>query len=163
MFDIQIIGIKFSNLNKYGDFNWMCKKNEYKNSLFIFNDNIEYHKTNISGGGNAIMRKYNKYSELEKPISAGIPTGSLIYGGYKELDEITKTQIDESFNEIINLINIHKYDKIYFSSELDGKLGTSIFEVNDEVINYITQRIFSLTTNPIQITKLLDNNYFNEN
>ena len=65
----------------------MIKQPEFKNCLFIFNDNVEYHMSNRKGAGNAIIRQYNKhsqrcigsesYSNLEKPMSAGISTGTI--------------------------------------------------------------------------------------
>lgn len=134
MFVIQIIGIKFSSCNQYGDFLWMRQQNKYSNSLFIFNDNEEQHKTSFSGGGNAVMRMFNKHSIMNKPLSAGIPTGTLDYGGYNKFTLEVKKTIDYTFEENIELIKIHNYSKIYFSSELDGKLGTGIFTVSPKVI-----------------------------
>jgi hypothetical protein len=162
MFNIQLIGVKFAKPNSFGDFNWMCHQNKYLDTLFIFNDNEEYHNTCRGGAGNAIMRKYNKYSNLNKPKSAGIPTGTLEHGGYQSLNAHSVKQIDEAFDEIIELINIFKYKQIYYSSELDGKLGTSIFNVNDKVIKYITNKLFGLTTNSVQIIKIISNDLFED-
>jgi len=162
MFDIQIIGIKFSSCNKYGDFLWMSQQNKYSNSLFLFNDNEEHHETHFSGGGNAVMRKFNKYSILNIPLSAGIPTGTLRSGGYDKFNSKIKKTIDDAFEEIVELIKTHNYRTIYFSSELDGRLGTSIFAVNLKVIEYITSKIYKLSSNPIQIVKLLSNDVFDE-
>lgn len=160
MFDIQIIGIKFSSRNQYGDFLWMCPQNKYANSLFIFNDNEEHHNTSFSGGGNASMRIFNKHSILNIPLSAGIPTGTISSGGYDKFTPEVKKTIDNAFKEIIELIKIHNYSTIYFSSELDGKLGTGIFTVNQKVIEYITSRIYKLSYKPIQIVKTMSNNTF---
>lgn len=156
MFDIQIIGIKFVRPNQYGDFNWMCKQEEFKKSLFIFNDNTEYHNTNKTGTGNAIMRKYNKYSNLNVPLSAGIPTGSLYLGGFDSLDLQVKKIIDDSIDEIIELIQHFNYTHIYYSAELTGELGTSIFKVDEQVIKYITCKIFSLTIHNVKVIKLIE-------
>jgi hypothetical protein len=164
MFNIQLIGVKFVKSNQFGDFNWMCNQEEYSDSLFIFNDNEEYHDTCKGGAGNAVMRRYNKYSKLDKPKSAGIPTGTLQYGGYQSLDKNSVIQIDSAIGEIIELIIKYNYKQIYYSSELDGKLGTSIFAVDEKVIRYITHKLFSLTTNPIQIkiVKILPNYFFED-
>jgi len=164
MFDIQIFGTKFIKPNQFGDFNWMCHQNNYSNTLFIFNDNEEYHKTCKTGAGNAIMRRYNKYSKIIKPKSAGIPTGTLKNGGYTKLSTKIKFQIDNAFNEIISLINIHKYDQLYYSSELDGKIGTSLFVVNDIVLRYITHKIYNLSINPIciKIIKIQPNDLYDD-
>lgn len=164
MFDIQITGIKFVKPNQYGDFNWMCKQEEFANSLFIFNDNTEFHNTNRTGAGNAIMRKYNKYSNLPVPLSAGIPTGSLQFGGFDEFNKNVKQIIDNSINEIIELIQHFNYDHLYYSAELTGEIGTSIFEVDKKVIKYISHKIFNLTNHNIRVIKLIeyDNGYFSD-
>jgi hypothetical protein len=162
MFDIEVIGVKFTSRNQYGDFYWMCQQNKYSNSLYIFNDNEEYHNTNSKGAGNAVMRKFNRHSDYKIPFSAGIPTGTLGEGGYQKFTPEIKKVIDDSIEEIIELIKIYKYKTIYFSAELDGKLGTSIFAVNPKVIKYITNRIFGLTQNPVKIIKLLPNDNFEE-
>jgi hypothetical protein len=81
---------------------------------------------------------------LDKPRSAGIPTGTLKFGGFTKLDEDVKTIIDDSINEIKELIEKYKFDTVYFSQDSSGKLGTSIFKVNQDVINYITEQIFNL-------------------
>lgn len=161
--DFELIGTKFYETGCVGDFYWMCDQKEYEGSLFIFNDNEEYHNSNRKGAGNAIMRKYNKYSHLEIPLSAGIPTGTLEYGGYTQLDSRTKAQIDSAINEIIELVNVYGYKRVYYSSEPDGMLGTSIFEVDIKVRKYITSRLFGLTQHPVQIVKILPNDYFQQN
>jgi hypothetical protein len=161
MFDIQIYGVKFSKRNQFGDFYWMCNLEEYSDSLFIFNDNEEYHETSRGGAGNAIMRTFNKYSKLTVPKSAGIPTGTLTYGGYDVFDEHVKNTIDNSIQEIEELINKYEYKKIYYSSEPDGLLGTSIFEVNKKVIAYITWKIHQLSTKQVQIIKFANTHFAN--
>jgi hypothetical protein len=162
MFNIQLVGVKYSKLNQFGDFYWMCSQDEYSDVLFIFNDNEEYHETCRGGAGNAIIRKYNKYSILNKPKSAGIPTGTLQFGGYTNLNTHAKSQIDNAIKEIIELIKQYKYKQIYYSSELDGILGTSIFEVDNKVRRYITYKLYSLTKNPVKIVKLLPNVFFDD-
>lgn len=160
MYNVEIIGIKFSKINTYGDFNWMCKQEQYTGSLFIFNDNEECRQNCKRGAGNAIMRQYNKHSNLLIPRSAGIPTGTLRAGGYSELTEHAKKQIDDSILEIRELIEKHEYSKIYYSSEINGKLGTGIFTVDDKVLNYITLQIFSLSNKQIKIEYFLPNDAF---
>lgn len=153
MFDLQIFGVQYAKPDEFGDFSWMCEQEDFKNALFIFNDNEEHHNTDIEGAGNAVMRKYNKYSQLGIPRSAGIPTGSygLFHcGGYDELNLHVKTQIDNSIQEIIQLIRTYNYPLLIFSCDKNGLLGTGIFKVDPNVIKYITQQIYSLTINPVQ-------------
>lgn len=84
---VKVIGTVFCGLNKYGDFDYMINNTDYDDSLFIYNDNIESRFKSKSGIGNAIIRKYNQYSSLEIPRSAGISTGSLKKRGFLFLDD----------------------------------------------------------------------------
>lgn len=142
----QIIPVQYSGRHKYGDFMWMILQPEYSKSLFIFNDNEEHHMTCKKGGGNAIMRQFNKYnsSYADYPRSAGIPTGTLKNGGYSKLDIETSNTINSAINEITELIQTHSYDKIFYSSDANNMLGTYLFTVNSEVIKYITNEINKL-------------------
>jgi hypothetical protein len=158
--NIEVIGTKFTSPNKYGDFYWMSSHDVCTNSLYIFNDNEEHHDTNIIGGGNAIMRQFNKHSKLNPPLSAGIPTGTLKNGGYIKFTPRVKKIIDDAIDEIIELIKTHNYSTIYFSSELDGLIGTGIFNVDLKVVTYITNCIYKLSSKPIKIIKVLPNNNF---
>jgi hypothetical protein len=120
---VKVIGIQFEGYNKLGDFNYMCELEEYKDTLFIFNDNEEYHNTCKKGAGNAIMRQYNKHNtELNKPKSAGIPTGTLKNCGYSELNNYVKNVVNQSVNKIKDLIKKYNYEKIYYSVGKDNKL-----------------------------------------
>ena len=141
-----LIPTVYSGKGVYGDFNWMVRQKEYKHSLFIFNDNEEYHNTSRVGAGNAVMRQYNRHSKLTVPRSAGIPTGTMCNGGYSSLDAKTKSVIKSSIKEIEELNKKHKYDNVFYSSEdvKTGKLGTSIFVVSDDVKDYIVLKLKSI-------------------
>jgi hypothetical protein len=147
MTHIEIIPNIFKGLKQEGDFAWMIRQNEYSNILFVFNDNEEYHDTNCYGIGNAIIRKYNKYNlKLTRPRSAGIPTGTLKNGGYQELNSHVITKDNSAINEIKEIIKKYNYKKIYYSAEKDGILGTGIFTVDNDVLQYITDQIKALGT-----------------
>lgn len=153
-FDIPIYGTIYSGPNKLGDFNWMCNQHLYSNVLFIFNDNEEFHATCREGRGNAIMRKYNKHNEkLTKPKSAGIPTGTLATGGYQKLDSHVISIVSNSLNEIKELLSKYKYDAIFYSVGPNGKLGTGLFDVCSEVVDYIDGQIKQLFVSQVQVIK----------
>ena len=169
MFNIQLVGVKFVKPNQFGDFEWMCNQEIYSDSLFIFNDNEEHHNSNKRGAGNAIIRQYNKYSDLDVPRSVGIPTGTMSSGGYTTFNLETKNKIDGYFNELTELITQHKYTHLYYSAESNGMIGTSIFKVNPKVLEYITWKIHSLTSKPIKIVTCvrsfahqINSDYFDE-
>lgn len=148
MSEIVIIPNIYKGMEQEGDFYWMIHQDEYNDVLFIFNDNEEYHNTNCSGAGNAIIRKYNKYNyNLVRPRSAGIPTGTLEDGGYGELNEHVINQVASAIEEIREIIKIYNYKKICYSAEKDEILGTGIFTVNRKVLEYITSQIKELKNN----------------
>lgn len=139
-------GNVFVKKNQIGDFNWMIKQPEYKDVLFIFNDNIESMNTCSKGGGNAGIRVYNQYNKkLDIPRSAGIPTGSLRNGGFKTLTETSKAYIDESINKIKRIIKKYNYKKIIFSKSKNGEFGSDIFTIGSDVKEYILHQLNKLT------------------
>lgn len=144
--NIQIYGTKFTKRGQIGDFDWMIQQPNYQNSLFIFNDNEEHHMSMRRGAGNAVIRPYNKYnSNITIPLSAGIPTGTMLRGGYNFLTSDAQNVIDNSIKEIIELIKLHEYDSIYYSVGPDNVLGTGLFKVDKSVIEYIDKKIHELS------------------
>jgi hypothetical protein len=145
---IQVVPVIYKARNRDGDFSWMVQQPQWNDALFLFNDNIEHHQTNTAGGGNACMRPYNRHSNLPKPRSAGIPTGTLREGGFVEMTDQAKQSIDAAFEEVRDLIKTHKYQRVVYSAALrkDGKyeLGTSIFQIGRSVTDYITKCIYDL-------------------
>lgn len=118
---MKIIESHFRGLDVNGDFNYMIKLPEYKNTLFIFNDDIESINKYNKGKGNAIIRYYNKNNPAIKiPRSAGIPTGTRIKNlGFKKFDSKTKKYIDDAIENIKELIKQYNYDTIIYF----GKFG----------------------------------------
>lgn len=138
----RVIPSVYTRRNQEGDFHYMIKSRDYRDALFIFNDNERDHCSSRPGGGNAAIRPYNKYSGVRMPRSAGIPTGD--NRGYASLTPAAKAVIDSSIEEIRELIREHGYQRVYFSADPDGKLGTSIFSIGDDVRDYITDQIIAL-------------------
>jgi hypothetical protein len=144
-----LIPIIYNPKDKLTDYNYLIKQYDNKDALFIFNDNYIHHKTDIKGGGNAIVRPYNKYGKFKsKPKSAGITTG--LYEGFIYLDDIidsknVKEIIDSDINEIRELIKKHNYNKIYFSyDKKNDTIGTGIFNVGKKVKEYIYSSLLTL-------------------
>ena len=162
--NVKVESIQFKKLNEYGDFNWMIKQSEYSNVLFIYNDDIENKESFKNGKGNAIIRPFNKYNpEIVKPRSAGIPTGSLKLGGFKELNDKTKQIIDNAIQIIKDIILKYNYNTVMYSGKKGGTIGSNIFKIDEEVKEYITQNIKNLSkltyTETInKSTTILENN-----
>ena len=163
--NVNIVGTKFTKPNWFGDFKHMIIENISQNnheSLYIYNDNEECQNNKSYGGGkgNAIIRKFNCYNPdyKNKPYSIGVPTGTLKSGGYTELNDNSKKYIDYIIQEIKKLLNLHKYKYVYYSiDDISGNIGTYIFEVNDDVIKYITREIHKISLHPIQLVCILEN------
>ena len=145
---MQVIKSQFSGGHKDGDFSWMIDRPEYARSLFIFNDNeaqfIVFHTGHAAGlsagGGNAAIRPYQGHSPIR---AAGIPTGNL--GGYQKLDKNVRALVDDAIAHIQRLLATGNYDQVIFSYDARQKtIGTGIFQVADEVKNYIYESICSL-------------------
>jgi hypothetical protein len=146
---VKLIPIQFNGIGKVGDFNWMIKQPQYHDVLFLFNENVEsfYNGYSGPGAGNAVIRPYRYNNPIR---SMSIPTGYINYneegwrGGFKRLDDKTKSIIDHAFKLIEEELAKGKINKIYYSAEKDGRLGTSIFKVNKEVIDYIMTKLATI-------------------
>lgn len=141
---LNLYGIKYDGPEM--DSLTLLKQRLFRKSIFIFNDNYSEHYTCKKGAGNAVLRQFNKFSEYYTR-SAGIPTGHF-RNGYTSLEE-GKSNIDECFEELIELINTENYDSIVYSinEAKDPLLGTGIFQVDQNVLKYITKRIIELCKN----------------
>ena len=142
----KVIPTQFTKRNQYGDFKWMIQQEEYKNALFIFNDDIESVGSYKNGGGNACIREYNSNNpNIEIPQSAGIPTGSRKKKkGFQKLDSEAQEYIDTALEKIKGLIQKHSYETVFYSADRDGILGSKLFKPCDDVIVYITAKILEL-------------------
>ena len=142
MSGITVVGSVFKKRGEIGDFDWMIRSGNYPDTLFIYNDDEQSQNSRTAGGGNAIIRKYNR-NALLRPHSAGVVTGTT--KGYTKLTESAKQKIDECFDIIRGLCKAHGYTKIYYSASTpNGQLGTSIFVVGTDVLDYITKELHAL-------------------
>lgn len=148
---MQVIGSIFTGGGKPGDFGWMIQQPEYADALFIFNDNEEQFREFRrnpkggfgcdKGGGNAVIRPY----QCKEPQRAtGIPTG-VDQCGYEKLTAHVRQVIDEAIAAIRQLLGTGRYQRVFYSAANEaGDLGTGIFDVGNEVKNYITAEIRKL-------------------
>lgn len=140
---MKLEGLVFNGPGEYGDFRWMIEREEYADSLFIFNDNEEQfflHRRKphpesgcAPGGGNAVIRPFQC---ADPPRAAGIPTGAGGMG-YYELNDHVRSVIDRAVSDIRDLLGTGSYERIFYSADRSGGLGTGIFSVADDVKQYI--------------------------
>jgi hypothetical protein len=116
---MQVIGSVFSRRGQDGDFSWMIEQDQYKDALFIFNDNEGQYKTHrdnpadpegcAPGGGNAVIRPYQCRTP---PRSAGIPTGP----NYDSLTPEIKEIIDDAIAAVKYIAAREGYLRIFYSA-----------------------------------------------
>ena len=132
---------------EYGDFNWMIETGDYKNTLFIFDDNVDEYNKNIEeidDNGLSKIRKYNEFGKYAKISSAGIIMGSSFNNGFSVFDNNVKNIIDRCISDIKRIIIENNHNEIYFSSDENGNIKPSYYNVNKDIIKYVSERIFLL-------------------
>ena len=145
---MNVIGTVFTKRGVEGDFDWMIRSGQYENALFLFNEDESRQHWVKAGQGNAVIRKYNPYA-VNRPRSVGILTGNHL-GGYTEFSAEIKDKIDACFHVVREVCGRHGYTTLYYSAtEPNGLLGTSIFQVHPEVLEYITQKIKEFGQPPV--------------
>jgi hypothetical protein len=139
----KVVGSVFEGFRQEGDFAWMIKQPQYADTLFIFNDNVEQFQKFLVGTearkrglGNAVIRPYRHH---DPPRAAGIPTGSLLRGGFISLTVDAKYLIDRAFEVIGELVETGRYSQMIYSDDGFGGLGTGIFMVGKDVKDYIVR------------------------
>jgi hypothetical protein len=150
---VQVIGSQFSKLGDYGDFGWMIPQPAYDDALFIFNDNQEQFLAYLEdltpdtygcqkGGGNAGIRPYRCQVP---PRAAGVPTGVIeTMSGYSKLTPAVKNIIDAALGIIRGTLASGHYERVFFSADDKGELGTGTFRVGDDVKSYIVAELRKL-------------------
>jgi hypothetical protein len=147
---MRVIGLVFSRRGQDGDFGWMIEQDQYKDALFIFNDNegqYKEHRDNPgdvagpgceAGGGNAVIRPCQCRTP---PRAAGIPTGP----NYDRLTPEVKHIIDDAIAAIKRIAAKEGYKRVFYSAaNANGELGTGIFQVGADVKSYIVNSLKSL-------------------
>jgi hypothetical protein len=142
MSTVQVIPIEYKD--GQGDFAKMIKMPEYQDALFLFNDDETRRHTSSVGRGNAVIREYNSLGKHKsRPRSAGIVTGTHSKG-YASLTPKVKQIIHSTIEDARQIIQEQGYRRVFYSADKDGKLGTGIFKVGRDVIDYITSLIKGL-------------------
>ena len=140
---LEVIGSVFTKKGIEGDFEWQIQSGKYDECLFIFNEDESRIKWKKAGAGNAVIRKYNKYA-VARPRAVGMLTGNK-HGGYTEFTPEIKEKIDSCIEEIKYIFANYGYTTLYYSAKTpNGLLGTSIFQVHPDVLQYITKELHAI-------------------
>ena len=142
----KVVPSLYCGKGKWGDWEWMNDNPAWAHTLFVFNDNEEQFNAYLAGtefgysagAGNALARPWRR---LNPPKSAGVPTGKKGIG-YQHFDAETKEKIDQSLTVIYDLLKSFYYEYLVFSTDKTEKtIGTSTYEVDEQVLQYIFDRL----------------------
>ena len=123
--NVTFIKSSYKGKDKYGDFKWEIEGNTDPKTLYIFNDDVNLHKTAKKGKGETSIRQYNKYGQYKKrPYSAGISISDR--KPFTELTPKVKKIIDSDIDEIKDLIEKHNFKKIKYTVKSDENVEPSI-------------------------------------
>ena len=144
MVDVQVLGVPYVSGAcdpDGGDFSVMITLDEYADTLFVYNGNVQMdlHPVPGNGSGSAVIRPY---SHVDIARSASIPTGWMGGAAFTQLDGSVKMCIDMAFENIVRIVRKKKYARIFFpcvSLEMRSNIGTSIFQktIDPRVIVYV--------------------------
>lgn len=137
MTSFNVRGLVFKREGKSGDFKLYA---ENESILLVTNENVIGMKSNKPGQGNVCVRGCSNVS--------GVPTGwSANSGGFNKLGLHEKQVIDIAFDKIKLYLHEHPKTKwVVFSCDPSDhdKIGTSIFRVCDEALEYINTHLQKL-------------------
>ena len=123
--NVKFIKSSYKGKDKYGDFKWEIKENIDPNTLYIFNDDVNLHKTSKKGKGESSIRQYNKYGQFKKrPFSAGISISDKV--PFKDLTPKVKKIIDSDIKEIKDLVDQYNFKKIKYTVKPSDSIEPSI-------------------------------------
>ena len=108
---VTLTGSVFDGPGGEGDFSRMVQETldsgRAPRRLLIFNDNSDHHETTKKGDGNAAVRPFNEHGKhRDRPLSAGICTGSLATGGYTDLTPHAQATIDGNLDSIERILSM---------------------------------------------------------
>ena len=153
-YSVKVVGVPFKKNQasiEGGDFEIMIQMDEFKDVLFIFNGNqkCDSDPNPKPGGGSAIIRPFSTSQYNYKALP--IPTGWAAGIEFKTIqDDQIRMAIDDSFQRICTVIHKYGYKRIFFpcaSEENRTSLGCGIFNVPDNVLEYINNKLNSFSRN----------------
>ena len=146
---VAVEGVPYIPAQVHGDFGQMLELPEYRDALFVFNDNERQFKEHlqhapasgicVAGGGNAKIRPWQC---LADPQVAGVPTGD--GGGYASLTPHVHEVVEEAMEKIKDHLATGRFRRVFFNEAPDGLIATGIFKVDDAVRRHVTDSLRAL-------------------
>jgi len=127
-----------------GDFATMIEQDQYRDTLFLFNDNVQDGRAKIlvEGGGSAVIRPYAASDTDHQAV--GIPTGWMPGVAFTTLDCQVRQCINHAFGMVITSFCTYRYRRVVFPCDSTDRtaIGTGIFRnVGPDVIAFINENI----------------------
>ena len=154
-----------------GRLRWLAKQPAYRNSLFVFRDDVTNHTTRVQpteddptgmqGNGDASLRPLNRLgwylkvvdgAPLRAPLSAGVPTHDAGGRPFGPLTPAVRAHIDEALGEAQQMLLLHRYDRVLLPAELFGPAGGGALRalgVHPDVVGYLQRRVAEALVNPV--------------
>lgn len=151
--NISLRSMVYHKGNPDHDFSLMVLNPKYAGTLIIYSENYMcWRNPNLqsAGGGSAVIRPMAAGKvKTAGAYVAGVVTGySSATGGFDDLGRDEKLIIDLCFHNILNILRANKtgIHNVIFACNPANKqsFGTSIFNVSDTVVNYISGKFIEL-------------------
>ena len=151
---VVIVPIHYNHKTQEGCFKTMLEQQQTTDAIIVFNDNVLDHldwDDSTPGAGSAKIRPYAwQYNQNETPRVVGLPTGfSSASKGFKTLDRDAKEAIDATIQRLVVFCRKHpSIRRIIYAADKnnDKMLGTGIFEVDEQVLKYISTMLWKIPT-----------------
>lgn len=157
--------VVYDNKTKKGDFKTMITDPQYKDAVFIIQENVKDGldwDDSTGGAGTAAIRPYCwVYNQDEKPRAIGLYTGwSVAAGGFKYFNDRTEEAVDVCIDRLYLLLKKYpSIKRIIYSANASDKdlLGTGVFNPSESILRYASCRLLDLTNNNLLFADKLPN------
>ena len=126
-----------------GDFSVMIDMDEYRDTLFLFNDNVQDGRAETLevGAGSACIRTYACAAHDYQAV--GVPTGWMRGVPFASLDPQVRQTINAAVEKAITVFHLKGFKRIVFPCDAANRdaIGTSIFTIPDDVASYINKNL----------------------
>lgn len=130
---------------KYNDteFSLFMQDNSLRSFVCIFEDTFDAKDICVAGKGNSKLRPFSK---TRTPTAFGITCAWNRFQMFSSLGVHERQVIDLSFERLKHLINYHAIETVYYYvCDNNNNFYCKDYELSDDVIDYITQKLNDLS------------------